>query len=62
MTSRATKILARGWSSTEDFFILWWREATGPMRRRNGRLAPAAVGRRFLVWAPVIVLALRTAG
>lgn len=62
MTSRATKILARGWSSTEDFFILWWREATGPMRRRNGRLAPAAVGRRFLVWAPVIVLALVLGG
>ena len=62
MTSRATKILARVWSSTEDFFILWWREATGPMRRRNGRLAPAAVGRRFLAWAPVIVLALVLGG
>lgn len=62
MTSRATKILARVWSSIADFFILWWREATGPMRRRNGRLAPAAVGRRFLVWAPVIVLALVLGG
>ena len=40
----------------------WWREATGPIRRRNGRLAPAAVLRRLLLWAPVIAVALVLCG
>ncbi|MFM8886766.1 MAG: hypothetical protein ACKOKC_10185, partial [Chthoniobacterales bacterium] len=59
---RATRIWALVWSSMEDFLIRWWRKATRPMRRRNRRLAPAAVGRRLLVWAPVIVLALILGG
>lgn len=40
----------------------WWREATGPIRRRNGRVAPAAVLRRLLVWAPVIAVAVVLCG
>lgn len=55
-------LLRRFASSVSELFIRWWREARGPIRRRDGRLAPAAVLRRLLVWAPVIVLVMIAGG
>lgn len=48
----------RLWSSTADFFVRWWKEATGPLRRSGHRNFTAAILRRVMLWVPVVVLVL----
>jgi len=47
----------RLWSSTADFFVRWWKEATGPLRRSGHRNFAAALLRRVMLWVPVAALA-----
>ncbi|MBU3666362.1 MAG: hypothetical protein FGM15_10880 [Chthoniobacterales bacterium] len=58
MPNEQPNILARAASSTADFFIRWWREATGPIRRSQHRTYFRAILRRVMLWVPVLVLAL----
>ena len=52
---------ARLWSSVPDFFIRWWREATGPFGKLG--LTPGReLWRRVLLWAPAVVLVLVVLG
>jgi hypothetical protein len=51
-------IFRRAASSLADFWIRWWREASGPLQRSQHRTLGAAVLRRIFVWTPVLVLAL----
>jgi len=53
---------ARAASSIVDFFVRWWREATGPIRRSQHRNIYEALGRRVLLWTPVLVLAVIVGG
>ena len=55
-------IFRRAASSIADFFIVWWREASGPLRRSQHRTLAGAVTRRVLLWTPPAVLVLLLVG
>ena len=55
-------IFRRAASSVADFFIVWWREASGPLRRSQYRTLAGAVTRRVLLWTPPAVLVLLLVG
>ena len=55
-------IFARMISSITDFFLRWWREATGPMRWEYSMTPFRAVLRRVFLWIPVLVVALVVSG
>jgi len=57
MNGEAPNIFVRMWSATADFFICWWREATGPLNRSQHRTYFRALLRRIMLWVPVLVLA-----
>lgn len=54
--------LIRCGSSVADFFIRWWREATGPILWEYSMTPFRAVLRRVMLWLPVLVLALVVSG
>lgn len=58
MPYRKRNIFKRAVVSVADFLIVWWREATGPIRRSRHRRFSGAIARRILLWTPVAVLAL----
>lgn len=62
MNSRKPDIIRRALVSLADFFVRWWNEATGPLRRSQHRRFAGAVARRILLWTPVAVLALVVCG
>ena len=39
-----------------DWLVNWWREATGPIQWEQYRSIYAALGRRIVLWIPVLVL------
>lgn len=41
-----------------DWLANWWREATGPIQWEQYRSIYAALGRRIVLWIPVVVLVL----
>lgn len=55
-------IFSRAASSIADFFVRWWREATGPIKRSQHRNLFEAFLRRFLLWVPVVVLVIALFG
>jgi len=58
MTSHESpNIFVRMWSAIGDFFLGWWREATGPINWYNSTTKFRAVFRRVMLWVPVVVLA-----
>ncbi|MBU3666358.1 MAG: hypothetical protein FGM15_10860 [Chthoniobacterales bacterium] len=57
MSRKKRKIFSRTKSAVADFFVRWWREATGPIRRSRHRTYFRAVLRRVVLWTPVFVLA-----
>lgn len=62
MPDKRPNMFARAASSIADFFIRWWREATGPISRCQHRNFFEALLRRILLWVPVFVLALALFG
>lgn len=51
----------RVWSSVTDFFLHWWKDATGPFGK-SGLTPLREFFRRLLLWMPVLVLVTVTIG
>jgi hypothetical protein len=49
-------IFSRAVSSLADFFVSWWRQATGPVQWYNFRTPFRAIVHRVMLWIPVAVL------
>ena len=56
MSHTKPDLLLRAASSLADFFVRWWREATGPVKGLHQASLAGAVVRRIMVWAPVAVV------
>jgi tetratricopeptide (TPR) repeat protein len=54
--------LSRCGSSVADFFVRWWREATGPIKWEYSLTPFRAVLRRVYMWTPVLVVVVIVSG
>jgi hypothetical protein len=62
MSSATLGLLHRAASSTADFVVRWWREATGPVQASHQASLAGAVVRRIMMWAPVVMIFVLAAG
>ena len=62
MTKKRRKLFSRIVSGTADFFVSWWREATGPIPWHYHNAPWKALLQRVALWLPVLVLAVALLG
>jgi hypothetical protein len=62
MSHAKPDLLKRAASCIADFFVRWWREATGPVKGPHQASLAGAVLRRIMVWAPVAVVFVLASG